>query len=95
MWLFSYKLFKSLHLRAINWREKGRLVFFFENTLDKLIYHQLCKISKSDAGNVILFQIKAFGRNVKDTVLARYFKKVTARPIFTRLRVIRQINRIH
>ena len=46
------------------------------------------KLRKFDAGNVILFQIKVFGRNIKETKLARYFIKLTARPSFTRLRVI-------
>ena len=53
------------------------------------------KFSKLDAGNVILFQIKVFGTNIKKTALARYFIKVTARPSFTRLCVITQIKRIH
>ena len=39
--------------------------------------------------------IKVFGRNIKETKVARYFIKVTARPSFTRLGVIRRINRIH
>ena len=37
----------------------------------------------------VLFQIEVFGRNIKDTTLARYFMKVTARPSFTRLTVIK------
>ena len=53
------------------------------------------KFSEFDAVNVILFQIKVFGRNTKGTRLARHFIKVTARPSFARLRVIRRINRIH
>ena len=53
------------------------------------------RFSKFDTGNVILFQIKVFARNIKKTVLARYFIKVTARPSFTRLRVIRRINSVH
>ena len=53
------------------------------------------KFSESDSGNVILFQIKVFGRNIKETTLARYFVKVTARPSFTQLRVIRPKNKIH
>ena len=53
------------------------------------------RFSKFDAGNVILFQIKVFGRNIKETTLARYFIKVTTRPSFTLLSVIRQINRVH
>ena len=52
------------------------------------------RFSKFEAGNVILFQIKVFTRNVKETALARYFIKVTARPSFARLRVIRQINKV-
>ena len=50
------------------------------------------KFSQFDAGNVILLKIKVFGRNIKETSPARYFLKVTARPSFARLRVIRQTN---
>ena len=32
----------------------------------------------ADAGNVILFQIKGFGRNITESTLAMYFIKVTA-----------------
>ena len=53
------------------------------------------KFSEFDSGNMILFQIKIYGRNIKETTLARYFIKVTARPSFTQLRVIRRINRVH
>ena len=38
---------------------------------------------------MILFQVKVLGRNIKETTLARYFIKVTARPSYMRLRVIR------
>ena len=53
------------------------------------------RLNDFDAGNVILFQIEVFARNIKETTLARYFIKVTARPSFTRLRIIRRINRVH
>ena len=53
------------------------------------------KFKKFDAENMILFQIKVFARNIKETTLARHFIKVTARPSFTQLRVTRQINRVH
>ena len=42
------------------------------------------KFSKFGASNAILFQIKVFGKNIKETTLANYFTKVTARPSFTR-----------
>ena len=42
-----------------------------------------------DAGNVILIQIKVFGRNNKETTLVKYFRKGTVGPGFTRSRVIR------
>ena len=48
------------------------------------------EFSESDAGNVILLQIKVFSRNIKEAKLARYFTKVTARPSFALLRVIRR-----
>ena len=53
------------------------------------------KLNEFDSGNVIFFQIKVFGRNIKETTLPRCFVKVTARPSFTQLRVIRRKNRIH
>ena len=54
------------------------------------------KFIEFEAGNGILFQIKVFGRNIKETTLARCFINVTARPSFTRLRVIKQYqNREH
>ena len=53
------------------------------------------RFSKFDAGNVILFQIKVFARNIRETTLATYVIKVTVRPSFTRLSVIRRINRVH
>ena len=46
--------------------------------------------SKFGAENIILFQIKVFRRNIEETMLARYFIKVTARSSFARLMVIRQ-----
>ena len=39
------------------------------------------KFSKFDAGNMILFQIKVFGTNIKEMTPARYFIKITARLI--------------
>ena len=53
------------------------------------------RFSQFDARKVTLFQFKDFGRNIKETMLARYFIKVTACPSFTRLRVIKRINRVH
>ena len=53
------------------------------------------RFSEFDAGNVILFQIKVFARNIKGTTLARYFIKVTTRPSFTRWRIILGINRVY
>ena len=43
------------------------------------------RFSKLDPGNMILFQIKVFVRNIKETTLAKYFIKVTARPSLKRL----------
>ena len=53
------------------------------------------RFSEFDASNVILFRITVFAINIKETTLVRYFIKVTARPSFTRLRVIRQIDGVH
>ena len=46
---------------------------------------------QDSAGNVIWLQFKVNARNIKETALARYFIKVTARPSFTRLRDIKWI----
>ena len=51
-----------------------------------------CARLVTHARNVILLQLKVNTRNIKETALARYFIKVTARTSFTRLRVIRPIN---
>ena len=53
------------------------------------------KFSKFNARILNLFQIKVFSRNIKETTLVKCFIKVTARPSFTRLRVIWGKNRIH
>ena len=53
------------------------------------------RFNKFDVGKLILFQIKVFTGNIKETTLARYFIKVTERPSFRRLRVIRNINRVY
>ena len=54
------------------------------------------KFRKFDAGNVILFRFKVFGRNIKsETTLARCFIKVTTSPSFTPLKAVRRINRVH
>ena len=51
--------------------------------------------SNFDSNNAILFQIKLFGKNNKETTLASHFIKVTLRPSFAQLRVIKPINRVH
>ena len=52
------------------------------------------KFREFHIGSMVLFQIKVFERNIKQTSLAKYFIKVTACPSFS-LRVIKQINRVH
>ena len=78
--------------------EKGILAiffFFFEILFISSFFTSSARFSKFDVGNVILFQIKAFGRNFKETALATSFIKVTAHPSFTRFRVVRRINWVH
>ena len=53
------------------------------------------KFSKFDSNSAILFQIKVFSKNIKETTLASYFTKVTVCPSFTRLKLINQTNRVH
>ena len=64
---------------------------FLETFFISSISTSSATFSKFDALNVILFQIKVFGRDIKETTLAKYFIKVTVCPSFTRLRVIRRI----
>ena len=54
-----------------------------------LFIESFTRFSEFYAGNVILFEIKVSARNIKETTLARYFIKVTVRPSFTRLGVIK------
>ena len=41
------------------------------------------EFSEFDSRNMILLQIKVFGRNIKETTLATYSLKLTARSTFT------------
>ena len=68
--------------------KKGILVIFLEILFVSSFTTSSARFSKFDRRNVMLFQIKAFGRNIKETTSARYFIKATARTSFTRLGVI-------
>ena len=57
---------------------KGILVQFLEILFVRLFTTSSARFSEFDSQNVILFQIKVFGRNIKKTTLARYFIKVMA-----------------
>ena len=72
----------------INWLEKITLINFLEVLFMRSFFISSGKLSEFDAGNVILLQIKVFGRNIKEATLPRYFIKVTARPSCMRLRAI-------
>ena len=74
---------------------KRNIEYFFGYNLLSSLTTSSSRFSEFDIRNVILFQIKVFGRNIKETTLARCFIKVTARPSFTRLGVISRINRVH
>ena len=50
----------------INWIKKGNIGKFFGDALHKLIFHSSAKFGKFDTRNVISFQIKNFGRNLRD-----------------------------
>ena len=58
---------------------KGILVIFLEMLFVNSLTTSSARFSESDIRNVILFQIKIFGRNIKDTTLASYLIKVTER----------------
>ena len=59
--------------------EKGILVIFLEMLFVNSFTTSSARFSESDIRNVILFQIKIFGRNIKDTTLASYLIKVIER----------------
>ena len=89
------RIFENLsHSLVINWIEKEISVNFLEIFFVRSFTISSARFSEFDSRNVILFQIKVFGSNIKETTLARYFIKVAARPSFTRLRLIRQVNKI-
>ena len=75
--------------------KKGILVNFLGDTLHRLIFHQLCKNSANLMPGTWFYSKSKFSLEIIKRLLwqGRYFIKVTARPSFTRLRVIRQINR--
>ena len=70
---------------VINRIVRGILVILFIGSFTT----SSARFSEFDTGSIILFQIKVFARNIKETTLARYFIKVNARHSFTRLKVIR------
>ena len=75
----------------------NKVEFILKKLLISTFIISFGRFREFDAGNVpeILLQIKIFGGNMKETMLTRYFIKVTARPGFTWLGVIKQINRAH
>ena len=89
------KLSRSLQRAVINQMEKGILVNFLDILFVSSFTTNSTRFSNFDIRNMILFQMKVFGRNIKETTLARYFIKVTGRPSFKQLRVIRQRDRVH
>ena len=89
------KLSRSLQQVVINQMEKGILVNFLDILFVSSFTTNSTRFSNFDIRNMILFQMKGFGRNINETTLARYFIKVTARPSFKQLRVIRQRDRVH
>ena len=53
------------------------------------------RFSEFNGRNAILFHKKVLGKQMKETTLVTYLIKVTTRPSLTRLRIIREINRVH
>ena len=93
------KLFSSLVISSWNLFNKQRKIGWKKEywyNLEILFVSSFttssARFSVFDIQNVALFQTKVFGRNIKETTLARYFIKVTVRPSFTRSRVTMQIN---
>ena len=77
------------HSLDMNGNMKGILVNFLEILLVSSFTTSSARFTECDSKNVIFFQIKVFDRNVKETTLARYFIRLTARPSFMRLRAFR------
>ena len=71
------------------------LLNFFGDTLHQFIFLSALQNSANLMLECDLFQIKVLGKYTEETKLTRYFKKVTAHPSFTRLRVIKRIDRVH
>lgn len=67
----------------INQIEKALFANIFEHSLFQL-YYQLCKNERTWSWKCELFQLKVFGRKIKENTLAMCFKKTTARPIMFR-----------
>ena len=58
----------------INQIGKGMLVNFFEILLISSFTTSSARFREFDAGNVVLFQIKVSGRNIKETMLTTLYK---------------------
>ena len=87
---FSYKLLKSLQEPDNNRSDRKRNIckFVLQIFFVSSFTISSASFSEFDNLNMILFQIKVFGRNIAETTLASYFIKVTAHSSFMRLRVI-------
>ena len=94
---FSYKLLKFLQEPDNNRSDRKRNIgkFVLQIFFVSSFTISSASFSEFDNLNMILFQIKVFGRNIAETTLASYFIKVTAHSSFMRLRVIGWINRVH
>ena len=68
----------------VNWIQKGLIVKFLETLFASSFCTNSVKFREFDTRNLVLFQIKVFGVNIKETTLAKYFMKVTLHPSFTR-----------
>ena len=64
----------------VNWVQKGLIVKFLETVFASSFCTNSVKFREFDTRNLVLFQIKVFGVNIKETTLER---------------VIRRINEIH
>ena len=85
----------SLQQAMIHLIEKRILVTFLEIIFIRLFITSSARSSKFDHRNVILFQIKVFGGNIKVDYSSEIFHKNNCGPSFTRLTVIKRINRVH
>ena len=91
--MIEKKVFISSSDKSDRKRNIGK--FFLKNLFISSFTTSPARFSDYDVTNLILLEIHVYGRNIKETALARYSIKVTARPSFAQLGIIKRINRVY